>query len=81
MRLQALAAELERARDASDDAAMIKACMDLVGLRGGRVRPPRREVDPASLPALRTAIERLTRRPGRGSAHASGTTAGLRRER
>jgi dihydrodipicolinate synthase/N-acetylneuraminate lyase len=60
VRLQALAAELERARDASDDAAMIKACMDLVGLRGGRVRPPRREVDPALVPALRTAIERLT---------------------
>jgi 4-hydroxy-tetrahydrodipicolinate synthase len=58
-RLQAVAAELERARNASDDAAMIKACMDAVGLRGGRVRPPRRDVDPALLPGLRTAIERL----------------------
>ena len=46
-------------RNASDDAAMIKACMDLVGLRGGRVRPPRRDVDPAVLPGLRSAIDRL----------------------
>jgi 4-hydroxy-tetrahydrodipicolinate synthase len=58
--LQELAAELERARNASDDAAMIKACMDLVGLRGGRVRPPRRDVDPAILPGLARAIETLT---------------------
>jgi dihydrodipicolinate synthase/N-acetylneuraminate lyase len=57
--LQELAAELERARNASDDAAMIKACMDLVGLSGGRVRPPRRDVDPAILPALAHAIENL----------------------
>ncbi|MFO1539942.1 MAG: dihydrodipicolinate synthase family protein, partial [Chloroflexota bacterium] len=59
VRLQGQAAELERARNASDDAAMIKACMDVVGLRGGRVRPPRRDVDPAVLPGLRTAIARL----------------------
>lgn len=59
VRLQALAAELERARNASDDAAMIKACMDVVGLRGGRVRPPRRDVDPALLPGLRAAIDHL----------------------
>ena len=59
MRLQALAAELERARNASDDAAMIKACMDLVGLHGGRVRPPRRDVDASLRPGLLVAIERL----------------------
>lgn len=59
VRLQAQAAELERARNASDDAAMIKACMEIVGLRGGRVRPPRRDVDPAVLPGLRAAIETL----------------------
>ncbi|MFN8619958.1 MAG: dihydrodipicolinate synthase family protein [Chloroflexota bacterium] len=56
--LQAIAADLERARNASDDAAMIKACMDLVGLRGGRVRPPRRDVDAELLPGLGAAIER-----------------------
>jgi dihydrodipicolinate synthase/N-acetylneuraminate lyase len=59
IRLQALAAELERSRNASDDASMVKACMDLVGLHGGRVRPPRRDVDPTLIPGLRAAIERL----------------------
>ena len=43
----------------SDDAAMIKACMDLVGLHGGRVRPPRRDVDASLRPGLLVAIERL----------------------
>lgn len=60
IRLQALAADLERARDASDDAAMIKACMDAVGLRGGRVRPPRRDVPEAVRSRFRPAIDRLT---------------------
>lgn len=59
IRLQAAAAALERARNASDDAAMIKACMDAVGLHGGRVRPPRRDVDPTIVPGLRVAIEHL----------------------
>lgn len=59
IRLQALAAQLERARNASDDAAMVKAAMDVVGLHGGRVRPPRRDVDPSLLPTLRAAIEQL----------------------
>lgn len=59
IRLQAAAAELERARRASDDAAMIKACMDAVGLHGGRVRPPRRDIDAAERPLLRAAIESL----------------------
>lgn len=59
VRLQALAADLERARNASDDAAMIKACMDVVGLHGGRVRPPRRDVEAATLPRLRAAIDDL----------------------
>lgn len=58
IRLQRVAAGLERARNASDDAAMIKACMDIVGLRGGRVRPPRRDVDAEVIPTLRAAIER-----------------------
>jgi dihydrodipicolinate synthase/N-acetylneuraminate lyase len=56
VRLQALAADLERARNASDDAAMIKACMDIVGLHGGRVRPPRTDVEAAVRPRLQAAI-------------------------
>lgn len=57
--LQALCAPLERARKASDDAAMVKASMDIVGLRGGRVRPPRLDVAPEATEALRAEIERL----------------------
>lgn len=59
IRLQAMAAELERARQASDDAAMIKACMDAVGLDGGPVRPPRRTIAASMRPALASAIEAL----------------------
>ena len=57
--LQALAADLERARRSSDDAAMIKACMDVVGLRGGAVRPPRRPIEAGARAALRPAIDAL----------------------
>jgi len=57
--IQALAADLERARRSSDDAAMIKACMDIVGLRGGSVRPPRRDVDEPTRASLRPAIDAL----------------------
>ena len=42
--IQKQVAPLERLRMAHDDAAMVKAAMDLVGLRGGRVRPPRRDL-------------------------------------
>jgi dihydrodipicolinate synthase/N-acetylneuraminate lyase len=60
VRLQARFAELERARRASDDAAMVKACMDLSGLCGGRVRPPRRDVPASSRGALEAALATLT---------------------
>jgi dihydrodipicolinate synthase/N-acetylneuraminate lyase len=60
--LQALCAPLERARKASDDAAMVKASMDIVGLRGGRVRPPRLDVTPEAREVLRVEIERLQAR-------------------
>lgn len=70
--LQALCAPLERARRASDDAAMVKASMDIVGLRGGRVRPPRRGVTPEAREVLRVEIERLQ---GRVADLASGTLA------
>jgi hypothetical protein len=44
---------------AHDDAAMVKAAMDLVGLYGGRVRPPRRDVSPAGRAQLRSVMEAL----------------------
>ena len=42
--LQRLCAPLERLRTLSDDAAMVKAGVDLVGLYGGPVRPPRQNI-------------------------------------
>jgi len=59
IRLQSLNAELERAGDSSDDAAKVKASMDAVGLHGGRVRPPRRDVPRTTRARLRRAIDAL----------------------
>ena len=57
--LQQQCAPLERLRMQSDDAAMVKACMDLVGLYGGPVRPPRCEIDPAARETLRATLGTL----------------------
>ena len=57
MALQEKVAPLERLRLAHDDAAMVKAAMDTVGLVGGQVRPPRRDVSAAG----RTELERVMR--------------------
>ena len=57
--LQDAVAPLERLRMANDDAAMVKACMDFVGLTGGRVRPPRRDVTDAGRELIQNALEQL----------------------
>jgi 4-hydroxy-tetrahydrodipicolinate synthase len=57
--LQNTVAPLEQLRMAHDDAAMVKAGMDLVGLNGGRVRPPRRDVPPEGRAAIRKVLEGL----------------------
>jgi dihydrodipicolinate synthase/N-acetylneuraminate lyase len=57
--LQKQCAVLEQMRLESDDAAMVKAAMDLLGLHGGRVRPPRRDISPAARANLRTVLEGL----------------------
>jgi dihydrodipicolinate synthase/N-acetylneuraminate lyase len=57
--LQEVVAPLEGLRLAHDDAAMVKAGMDLVGLCGGRVRPPRRDASPEARAALRATLEGL----------------------
>jgi dihydrodipicolinate synthase/N-acetylneuraminate lyase len=57
--LQKKVAPLEQLRLAHDDAAMVKAAMDMVGLRGGKVRPPRRDVSPGGRAALKAALEAL----------------------
>ena len=47
---------LEQLRLAHDDAAMVKAGMDLVGLAGGRVRPPRVDAPAQAREAFRQAL-------------------------
>lgn len=59
IQLQRRIAPLEQLRLAHDDAAMVKAGMDIVGLSGGRVRPPRRDAPQAARDSLRTALEQL----------------------
>ncbi|GMQ93526.1 MAG: hypothetical protein BMS9Abin12_1003 [Acidimicrobiia bacterium] len=56
VRLQAQVAPLERARRMFDDTAMVKAAMDFMGLRGGAVRSPRRNLDEASRDAVGAAL-------------------------
>ena len=57
--IQRRVAPLERLRMQNDDAAMVKLAMDLVGLTGGKVRPPRRNISPEGEAVLRKAIESL----------------------
>ena len=59
IRIQRRIAPLEQLRLAHDDAAMVKAGMDLVGLTGGPVRPPRRNAPQEAGNALRQALETL----------------------
>ena len=57
--LQTQCAPLERLRMQSDDAAMVKASMDWVGLYGGPVRPPRRNITPESREQLSATLDDL----------------------
>jgi dihydrodipicolinate synthase/N-acetylneuraminate lyase len=57
--LQRQCAGLERLRMESDDAAMVKGAMDLLGLYGGPVRPPRRDLSTAAREALGGVIHAL----------------------
>ena len=57
--LQRQCAPLERLRMQSDDAAMVKACLDLVGLYGGPVRPPRCGIDSAGRQQIESSLAAL----------------------
>jgi len=57
--IQNQVAALERLRMAHDDAAMVKAAMDIVGLHGGRVRPPRRDLTAAARAALEAQLAEI----------------------
>jgi dihydrodipicolinate synthase/N-acetylneuraminate lyase len=58
--LQEKSAPLEQMRRANDDASMVKAGMDLVGLQGGRVRPPRCDISAEARSSLEKVIKELT---------------------
>ena len=45
LRLQKICARFAQLRSAADDASAVKAAMDIVGFKGGKVRPPRLNVD------------------------------------
>ena len=57
--IQEQLAPLERLRGAHGDAAMVKMCMDLVGLSGGSVRPPRVDVSAQGRQQIREELLRL----------------------
>ncbi len=57
--LQEQLAPLERLRAHFDDAAMLKATMELMGLAGGAVRPPRMDVPPAGREAIKRELQHL----------------------
>ena len=57
--LQERLAPLERLRARFDDAGMLKATMELMGLAGGAVRPPRMDVPPAGREAIKKELQRL----------------------
>ena len=59
VRIQALCAPLERARRAADDASVVKVSMEAVGLTGGRVWPPRLDLDPQTAEDVRTGVTAL----------------------
>ena len=55
IRLQKICAGFSQLRSAADDASAVKAAMDIVGFKGGKVRPPRLNVDEGT----RNEISRL----------------------
>ena len=57
--LQAQLAPLERLRARYDDAGMLKATMELIGLAGGPVRPPRVELTAIEREKIEMELQRL----------------------
>lgn len=57
--LQEELAPLERLRSRFDDAGMLKATMEMAGLAGGLVRPPRMDVGAEGRGEIRAELERL----------------------
>jgi 4-hydroxy-tetrahydrodipicolinate synthase len=59
VKIQGRLASLEGLRAVHDDAAMLKTSLDLVGLAGGRVRPPRLDVSREGRASIVEALEEL----------------------
>ena len=57
--LQDQLAPLERLRSRFDDAGMLKATMELIGLAGGPVRPPRVDLSSEERAEIAIELERL----------------------
>ncbi len=52
-------AHLERLRARYDDAGMLKATMELIGLAGGPVRPPRADLTAMEQGEIKVELQRL----------------------
>lgn len=56
IRLQNICARFSQLRSAADDASAVKAAMDIVGFIGGKVRPPRLNVDDKTRAEIATLL-------------------------
>ena len=59
IKIQKKIAPLERLRLMNDDAAMVKTAMDMLGLKGGKVRPPRLNLKQGDKKKLKEVIKKL----------------------
>jgi dihydrodipicolinate synthase/N-acetylneuraminate lyase len=57
LRLQKICAGFSQLRSAADDASAVKAAMDIVGFSGGKVRPPRLNVDERTRSEIATILK------------------------
>ena len=59
IKIQKKIAPLERLRLMNDDAAMVKTAMDMLGLKGGKVRHPRLNLKQGDKKKLKEVIKKL----------------------
>lgn len=59
VRLQNICAGFSQLRSAADDASAVKAAMDIVGFKGGKVRPPRLNVDESTRKEIARLLQNI----------------------
>lgn len=59
IRLQNICAGFSQLRSATDDASAVKAAMDIVGFKGGKVRPPRLDVDESTRKEIARLLQNI----------------------